>query len=189
MKPICVDLEHCDFEQYCAIVWKLVKLDRGVVKELCSYESYFMYDYIGVDIDGIITHNNFVESYNRIDPLDVEVYDTPEDFWAAYGEGQMNTLQFGDKLHIAGVPYVVIFERNGEVKTVDCEGRIEKCPKERFDEFKPNPVEKRAEMLLSCWKKQALSFAHDDLNTEVVLDEMLRFMENNKDEIISILSQ
>ena len=100
----------------------------------------------------------------------------------------MNTLNFGDKLHIAGVPYVVIFERNGEVETVDCEGRIEKCPKERFDEFKPNPAEKRAEMLLSCWKKQALSFAHDDINTDVVLDEVLGFMENNKDEIISILS-
>ncbi|WP_461533468.1 hypothetical protein [Sinomicrobium sp.] len=100
----------------------------------------------------------------------------------------MNTLNFGDKLHIAGVPYVVVWERAGEVETVDCEGRIEKCTKERFDEFKPNPAEKRAEKLLSCWKKQALSFAHDDINTDVVLDEVLRFMENNKDEIISILS-
>ena len=97
-------------------------------------------------------------------------------------------LNFGDKLHIAGVPYVVIFERNGEVETVDCEGRIEKCPKERFDEFKPSPAEKRAEMLLSCWKKQSLAYAHDERHTEVILDELITFMENNKDEIISILN-
>jgi hypothetical protein len=99
-------------------------------------------------------------------------------------------LNFGDKLHIAGVPYVVVFERNGEVETVDCEGRIEKCPKERFDEFKPDPVEKRAEMLLSCWKRQGIEFAYDSINTRTThrVEDIISFIEDNKDEIISILS-
>jgi hypothetical protein len=102
----------------------------------------------------------------------------------------MNTLKFGDKLHIAGVLYVVVWERAGEVETVDCEGRIEKCPKERFDEFKPNPVEKRAEKLLSCWKKQGTEWAYDDMNTSIThsVEDIISFMEKNKDEIISILS-
>jgi hypothetical protein len=187
MKPICVSLKYCDFDQYLAICHKLLRLGRGVCGGF-GEDSYLRYDYIGVSSEGIVIHHTFAEAYDQKAPSDVEVYKIPEDFWAVYGEKQMNTLQFGDKLHIAGVPYVVVFERNGEVETVDCEGRIEKCPKERFDEFKPNPVEKRAEMLLSCWKKQALDYAHDDRNTETVLDEVLGFMENNKDEIISILS-
>lgn len=103
----------------------------------------------------------------------------------------MNTLNFGDKLHIAGVPYVVVWERAGEVETVDCEGRIEKCPIERFDEFKPNPAEKRAEKLLSCWKKQSLDFAHDHYESQLSIGvgDLFDWMEKNKDEIISILSE
>ena len=100
------------------------------------------------------------------------------------------TLEFGQVVHVSGIPFAVVWERNGQVMSVDVEGRTEVCAKEHFDEFKPCPEQGRREKLLKLWRGQSLDFAHDKEHQSTTgLSHLLKWMEKNKDEIVSILTE
>lgn len=139
-------------------------------------------------------------------PMDVE--DKPEDLdWHnSGGSGDIiayryrlvdtvkkpkTTLEFGDTVHILGEKYIFISEEGGHIQSVDERGQVKVCPKEVFDEFKPNPKQERRKALMEVWRKQDLEFAHDTEASDInwVAGDVITFIEENKDEIIAALTK
>lgn len=100
------------------------------------------------------------------------------------------TLEFGQVVHVSGIPFAVVWERNGQVMSVDVEGRTEVCAKEHFDEFKPCPKQERKENLLKLWRGQSLDFAQDSEKSGIyTVGSFINFLEENKDELVTILTK
>ena len=99
-------------------------------------------------------------------------------------------LVFGDKLHIDGDPVLFIGVHGGvRYLVVDEDGHQFLGDKEDFDEYKPDPVTERRDNLLGLWKRQSLEHSYDTLKSQLELEEMLEFIEENRDAIASIITE
>ena len=100
-------------------------------------------------------------------------------------------LVFGDKLHIDGAPVLFIGASHTGKRylVVDENGHQFFVDKEDFDEYKPDPVTERRDNLLGLWKRQSLEHSYDSLTSQLELEEMLEFIEENRDAITSIITE
>lgn len=103
-------------------------------------------------------------------------------------------LKFGDKLHIDGEP-VLFIEYHGTLNgllytVVDKNANKFMGCKEDFDEYKPDPAQERTKKLLELWRQRDLMCgSYDTLDTIITVEEMIIWMEENKDAINAILTE